>query len=752
MADESVTLPQDGSTVENKPETDKDAKPWLKMIANGEKTFAFWHEKCDNIEKVYANLKKLAGEGKSGREFQMFFANLEVLKSSIYARPPQPVVVQRFKDSTKAVARKTGEILERSLISSFDKEKLHETLKHVRDNLALCGRGVLWERYDAEYGDKTMECVRYDWVHRKDFLHEPARCWAEVGWVARRTWLTKEQGEKRFNKAWANIKYEDANDTADDYKVDSKAAVWELWHKGMNVVVWVHPDAPEVLDIAPPHLTLEGYFPCPKPAYGTCEPDSLIPVPDMLFYKDQLEEINELTARISALSESLKLIGFYPGGAEDLGAAIEAAIDIADRGENGRILIKLPGFTQFGGGGALKDSVIWLPINEVAQTVTALVQLRKQLIDDVYQISGISDIMRGQTEASETLGAQQLKSQYGSIRIKDRQAEMVHIADSALNIAGEIMAENFSPGTLMAMSQTELPKQADILAQHQQAMMQEIAQAVQQVQAGMAQGQPPPSPDQIEQAKQAIIVKHTKEAGEVITVEKVFGLLRAEKLRPFALQIATDSTIQPDENAEKKARTDFAAAFAQVTAAWGPLIQAAPESAPLAGTMIKFILAPYRAGREMDQEIDDWIEKMKEKASQPPPPNPEAEAAKLEAQIKQADLEDRKAERESKAAEQERQAGIDKANADRQALLDAHESGERQKQSETDAIIRDRESQAKLAEIDRKTANDIAQRGHDAQMRAMELRLKEMDIEIAELKLKQAKAPRPSNGSGAEAH
>jgi len=750
MADESVTLPQDGSTVDNKPETQTDAKPWLKMIANAEKTFTFWNEKCDNIEKVYANLKKLAGEGKSGREFQMFFANLEVLKSSIYARPPQPVVVQRFKDSTKVVARKTGEVLERALISSFDKEKLHETLKHVRDNLVTCGRGVLWERYDAEYGDKTMECVRYDWVHRKDFLHEPARCWPEVGWVARRTWLTKEQGEKRFGKAWVNIKYEDANDTADDYKVDSKAAVWELWHKAMNLVIWVHADSPEVLDIAPPHLNLEGFYPCPKPAYGTCEPDSLIPVPDMMFYKDQLEEINELTARISALSESLKLIGFYPGGAEDLGSAIEAAIDIADRGENGRILIKLPGFTQFGGGGALKDSVIWLPIREVAETVTALVALRKQLIDDVYQISGISDIMRGQTEASETLGAQQLKSQYGSIRIKDRQGEMVSLADSALNIAGEIMAENFAPETLLAMSQTELPKQADILAEHQQAMMQEIAQAVQQVQAGMAQGQPPPSPEQVEQAKQAIIAKHTKEISDVITVEKVFGLLRAEKLRPFALQIATDSTIQPDENAEKKARTEFAAAFAQVTTAWGPMIQAAPESAPLAGTMIKFILAPYRAGREMDQEIDDWIEKMKEKSSQPPPPNPEAIKAEAEIkamqqdmEIKAADLEDRKLER---AAKVQAQQGEGAAKAEEAARKMQEAEAKRQ----DDAVKRQREledrqaramdEQRKQMEAERKAEADAMTMQINLAMKRLELDIKRLEIVAKAEEAERAKA------------
>ena len=47
----------------------------------------------------------------------------------------------------------------------------------------------------VEQGEELKECVRYEWVHRKDFLHEPARIWAEVGWVARGTWLTKAQGQ-----------------------------------------------------------------------------------------------------------------------------------------------------------------------------------------------------------------------------------------------------------------------------------------------------------------------------------------------------------------------------------------------------------------------------------------------------------------------------------------------------------------------------------------------------------------------------
>jgi len=757
--DDATPQPSNGDpSLENKPEHPKDATPWLKLIDQAEKTFEPWNNACDAIAKDLASLSKLA-KTRTDREFQIFYANLEVLKPSIYARPPQPVVVPRFKDR-KPVPRKTSEMLERALITSFDTEKVHETLKKVRDDLAVTGRGVIWNRYETyTKGEATKECVRYEWIHRRDFLHEPARVWSEVGWVARGTWLTVDQGEARFGEAWKEIQYVDAKDTAENYKVEQKARVWELWHKEKNLVVWVHPSAKDVLDIAEPHLNLEGMFPCPRPAYGTCEQDSLIPVPDACFYKDQLEEINELTARISALSESLRLVGFYAAGAEDLGTAIETAIAQVNSGENRRVTVPLPGMSSFGQQ-SLKDAIVWLPVVDVANTIKELVALRRQLIDDVYQISGISDIMRGETQASETLGAQQLKSQYGSIRIKDRQGEMVRLADGTLNIAGEIMSENFQPETLMALSQTDdLPRQADVLQQHQAEAMKQIQelatktqqQAMQPPQGPPQDGQPPqpqapPDPQQMmaqfEQAKQAIILQHEKAISEVVTVEKVFALLREQKVRPFVLQIATDSTIQPDENAEKSARNEFGQAFAQTTTALAPLIQQAPETAEFAGEMLKFMLAPFRAGRQMEQSIDDFVSQMTEKSKQPPPPNPEQ--MKIEAELKgmeleqagkAAELDNSKADRETKLAQaakaQEAEAMKAAQDAQRQA-----EEAERKRQDEAVKRQQAMEDRAlKMQDEDRKAAEAERKAQHDGMMRQIDLMMARITMETERLKI-----------------
>lgn len=643
----------------------RNSKPWLEEIKDAEKCFAEYQDKCDNIDKQYADLKRMSGEN-AEREMQIFWANLEVLKPSIYARPPVPVVASRFKDR-KPLNRHASEITERSLVTSFDMQDIDETMKAIRDDLATNARGVMWLRF--EEGDTGYQAVGYDHVDRKDFVHDPARKWKEVGWAARRSWLNMERMRKRFEEtsgdAYLKATYEEKKGKDQDYSGEKKACVWEMWHKDKGLVVWVTPGVDTVLDIRPPYLQLDRFFPCPRPAYGTVERGTLKPVPDFVYYKDQIEEINELTGRISALSESLRMKGFYSAGGEDVAEAIETAIK---QNDNQAILIPVPNVAAFGGGGTFKDSIIWMPVEQVAAVIAQLIQLRKQLIDDVYQITGLSDIMRGATDPNETLGAQELKSQYGNVRIRDRQEEMVRMGRDAARIAGEIMAENFSMETLMEMSQYD-----EIMtnAQVQQQIMgikQKIMQAAQDPQmVAQAQQKPEMAQQMLQQANQQM-----QELQQSITWEKVMEFLRNQRMRPFALDIETDSTIQPDENAAKQRVTEFLTAMAPLIQQLGAMVAADPASANFAGEVLKFAASPFRAGRALEAAIDELVDQMKQKASQPKT-DPAAEQAKGEMQIKMQELQLKNNEMQMKAQEsqasmqvelQQARAELEKTNAE----------------------------------------------------------------------------------------
>lgn len=613
-------------------ELDTSAKPWLDLIKDSGKCFETYQDKCDNIDKQYAELKSM-GADSGDREFAIFWANLEVMKPALYARPPVPVAVPAFKNY-KELPRRASELLERSLVTSFRTEDMDSSMILVRDDVAIHSRGVLWLRYEA---DDRGERVCYDHIDRKDFRHEPARKWKEVGWASRREWLTREQMRARFEgvsgQAYTSAEYKEREtDREDEYKGQPKCASWELWHKRKNTVVWVAEGCEEILDQRDPFLTLEGFFPCPRPAYGTVQRRSLIPVPDFLYYKDQVEEINEMTARISALAEALRVKGFYPGGASDLAEAIEVAMKDMS---NNALLIPVSGFAALGGA-SLKESVVWLPVRDIAEVITNLVALRRQLIEDVYQITGLSDIMRGETDPQETLGAQELKSQYGSIRIRQKQGELVRVARDATRIAAEIMSENFAPETLLAMAQIDDLPTAQVVQQQAQQQLAQVDQIVVQAQRDprvmvLVQQQPQLAQQAMAKAqeqKQQII----QQAEAIITIDKVMELLRSQRVRPFVLDIETDSTIQPDEDAEKQRRTEFITAVGGFIGAVAPVVQMTPEIAPLAAEMLKFLAAGFRAGRELEQAIEQFADAVEKRASQPQPPSPEAQKAQADAE------------------------------------------------------------------------------------------------------------------------
>lgn len=685
----------------------KSSKLWLGLITSYEKAgFEDYQQRATNIEKQYANLARLASISRN-REFQIFWANIEVLRPSMYARPPIPVVATRF-NNTKPISRAASELLERSTAVSFDREGIDGVMRRVRDDLSINARGCIWVRYEAkskENGLVERACIEHK--NRRDFAHDPAREWKEVGWVAGRAWMTRKEMRQRFQKSSGNAYAEAsfAKQRDDKNKSDGKlkAGVWEIWSKTENKVVWVTPGVDVVLDESEPHLSLEGFFPCPEPAYGTVEPNSLIPVPDFLFYKDQAEEVNQLTNRISALTEALKVRGFYPSGAGELSDAIEAALkSIDDR----KVLVPIANWSVVGGGSA-KDTIVWLPLDMVVTTLTQLIAMRKQLIDDIYQISGLSDVMRGATNPNETLGAQTLKSQYGSVRIRERQNELVRIARDTARIVAEIQAENFQAKTLLDMSQMEFETDAEVSkaikaleAQAKQVVdTLKAAQANPQVQQ-MAQANPEQAQAAFQQAQQQVeqIAQQVQGLEETITIDKVMKFLRDERIRPFSLDIETDSTIQPDEDAAKKRTAEFLTALGGALSQLSQMVAARPETAPFAGEILKFAIAPFRPGRQMQASIDEFVEKMKASAGQPQP-DPRAAQAENEA----------KANSERAAVEQSKaQAAVAKSEADIARI-------------NSDAALKQREADIRIREIEARAAADAQKHAQDMQKGELEL-------------------------------
>jgi hypothetical protein len=321
--------------------------------------------------------------------------------------------------------------------------------------------------------------------------------------------------------------------------------------------------------------------------------------------------------------------------------------------------VPISNWAAFGGS---KEVIIWLPIDMIAQTITALVALRKQIIDDIYQIMGLSDIMRGSTSPEETLGAQQLKSQYGSTRIRDKQQEMVRLARDLVEITCEIITEKFDDVTMVEMSQTQLPTNRMLeekvagMAQQLQGQHDQMMQMAQSPQgAQMAQSDPQQAQQMMQQGQQQIQqgLEAIKKVQAQPTVDQVLKFLKDQRSRAFVLDIETDSTIVPDEQADKKSRTEFVGVLSQLLPQMAQMIAQEPKTAAFCGEILKFATAPFRAGRSMDGAIDELVEQMKAKADVPqgrrPDHGPEQDRAADRADEGQAAERDRRGQAQAAA-------------------------------------------------------------------------------------------------------
>ena len=613
-------------------------KYWLAEISRAEKHFEDWFEGGNKLLKLYRNER---GVGTVTRRYAMLWANTEVLKPAVYARPPVPQVSRRFKDRDP-VARSASELLERAASYEVERMNMDSVLRTVRDDVLLPGRGTAWVRYEADISSGpdddapvaegnddaadapaqtesvTGQRVIVDYVPWRQFLHNPARTWEEVWWVAKVNYLDEQAGKKRFGKAWntakvaldhgATSKNNDLQDNnATDRSTKPRATVYEIWCKRTGKVHFIAKAAEQPLEEVAPPLAFEGFWPCPRPVYATLTTDSLKPRPDYSYYQDQAEEINDLTARIAALTDGLKLVGFYPaGGPEDVSTAIEKAL----RPEIQNAMIPVSSWAAFSEKGA-KGGIVYLPLVEVVEAIRACVELRNQLVQDVYQITGISDIMRGATDPNETKGAQQLKAQMGSVRIRDRQQEILRFARDLIRMICEVIAEQFDPQRVMQMANME-PKAPP-------------PQPPQPMQPGMM-----PQPD-------PAMLKYQQEMAQM---QEAFALLKDERLRGFRIDIETDSTIQPDEDAEKQRRVEFVQAMGGLLQQGISAVQAVPEIAPMIGETLLFVARGFRAGRGLEQSIEEAMEKLQSRIQkQLSNPQPDPEQQKMQAEMEKMKME-----------------------------------------------------------------------------------------------------------------
>ena len=604
---------------------------YLGHITAYEREFGPWQRRVEKILKRYRDDTR--SEQSETVKFNVLWSNVQTLKAATFARTPMPDVSRRFKDNDP-VGRVAALLLERTL--EFQVRHFRDysaTLGQVTYDRFLGGRGTAWVRYEptfAEEGDNEEgeeitedaetetptgeeiedENCPVDYVHWRDFGHQVARTWEEVNVVWRRVYLNKQAAKKRFpdfDLPMDSLPDEGSRDrSSDQNNLGRQALVYEIWDKQTGTAVWLSQSIGKIIDEAPDPLRLEGFFPCPPPLTSTLTTDSLVPVPDFLLYQDQANELDILSDRIDGLIKALQVKGVFDSSVQELAR-------LFTEGTNGT-LIPVKNWAAFAEKKGLGGAIDIVDLAPIAQALGQAYQAFEQVKGQIYELTGISDILRGQTAPSETATAQQIKNSYASLRLKVYQAEVEKFAVRLLQLKAEVICQHFDAMSILKMAGVEQMSQAD---------QQLVPQALQMLKGGVT--------------------------------------------RSFRVEIETDSMAYQDEQQEKQDRMEFLQATGGMINTLMQLSQTSPGLMPLGAEMLKFGVSGFRIGKSLEGTIDQAIEQLKQQAQQAAQnPQPDPNAAKMQA--------DAQAQQAGEQAETQREQMRLQAKSDQQAKDQAHEA------------------------------------------------------------------------------
>ena len=582
-----------------------EVQTYLDMFSQYDKEFAKWEGRVEKILKRYRDDRTTTT---AQSHYNILWANVQTLKAATFSRMPKPDVSRRHKDSDP-VARVASMLLERALdFEISNTEDFYHSLNSCVYDRFLGGRGTSWIRYEpiietddtfisedeldsdnvSEYLD--IEQTPVDYVHWRDFGHNSARTWDEVSCVWRKVYMTRTMlkerfPEDKFDDLWKRIPLDASPDeprTKMTEGVTKRGLIYEVWDKEEKCVYWISKSMGKILDKREDPLQLEEFFPCPEPMFATLTNETLVPVPDFTLYQDQANELDTLSDRIKGLVDAMKVRGFYDAANADLGR-------LFTEGDN-NTLIPVKNYAAFAEKGGLGGAVEFVDLTPIANALNMAYQAMGQVKQQIYDITGISDIIRGASVASETATAQQIKGQYATLRLKTYQDEVARFASQILKIKAQIICQHFQPETIIKIGGAELLSQTD---------QQLVPQAIE--------------------------------------------LLKDSPMRTFRIEIATDSMLYADEAQEKQDRVEFLQATSSFIEKAIQGAQAVPELTPLLMDLLKFGVQGFRVGRTLEGEFDTFADAEKEKQVQaqanPQPPAPDPEMIKAQAEQQKMQME-----------------------------------------------------------------------------------------------------------------
>lgn len=789
------------------------------------KLAAFWKEQIEQVDAANKNFirrgkdvvrryrdERSKVENDGFRRMNILWTNVSIMEPAIYSKCPLPVADRKFQDHD-ATGRLSSQILERGLRTEVKVNGLHPSVQAAVKDYLLPGRGQVWIRYEPEIEqgislaseqtssmedqlDKILEDnnvseddtpeeeklentgeqliaerVPVDYIDWKDFYMFPAKArrWEEVQAVGKRVYISKHEAIERFGEeigskmrpntvVLGSVSERDYySDTSIFQDINERdIIVFEIWNKTDRRAYWMSTGYDYLCDIREDPLKLKKFFPCPKPLSATMTNDTVIPVADFHEWQDQAIQIDELTQRIAMLSRACKVAGTYDAANGGLKRLLNESTE--------NQLIPVDNWAMHAEKGGVKGSISFMPLEEIQSCISTLQEVKQSQKQDLDEITGLSDILRGTTDSRETLGGLRIKNNNAGTRLSKRVSDVVDFARDVVQITAEIMCKHFDDETLIETSgilyEEELQPDAVIRefqasiasqmptqqGQPQIAAPQQPAQQPQNnvvpfppqpqqqaPQATQAQSQAFPNISEMAQPDPAMLIAQK--------VKKAIDLLRDGIATEYRIDIETDSTVFGDTMQEREDASEFLGGVTEFMDKMAAIMPAIPEAAPFLGKALQFAVRKYRTGRDLESEIDVLVEKFIKKAKDAaanPPQDPEQQKAQAEIQKIQLEAatqqqnDDREFKRQE--ANDQREAQLQQADDERKMLQQKLEDDRKDRTAALELQIKEREFELEKEKMDREAVYSRAE--HEQKMKELTLKTSENDKKRKERKSK----------------
>lgn len=592
----------------------KDAKQigekWLARIRAAEVREDDWIKQAKRAEAIYLNKTT---DNAPKYYFNILHSNVETIVPAIYSATPKPDIRRRFGDRDP-VGKAVSQILERCLLVQIDDGSLDIEMEAVAQSAFVAGRGMIRIRLhnedvqtgesqdpvadavdetaqageggeapdDADMQETAVEApqapqmalqrLSYEAVAWNDIRIGPSKRWEDVPWLAFRHMIDSETIDEwqKDGKVKAQIGLEPVDAARDaDEQAKGDVEVWEVWCKSDKRVKFIRGLDGLVYKDEPDPLELQGFFPASRPVQPIEVAGKMCPVAPFEVYADLADELDRITRRIRKISEGIKVRGGAAAGETMAGIAGIAQLDDNEISE-------LKGVEAFAQQGGLEKAITWWPIEKAVAALQILSDHRDRVKSTIYEVTGISDIVRGASNADETATAQQIKSQWGSLRIQKMQRMLERCVRDVFVISAELVATKFTLDTMQAISGMEITPEMQ-------------------------------------------------------------AMLTSDVVRAYRIDVETDSTIKADLTKSKSEMSEFLQGTAGYAQSIGPLVAQGAMDPIVAVEIYSAFARVFRLGKTVEDALEGLADNVRQKVEaaksappQEPPPDPKIEQMRAE--------------------------------------------------------------------------------------------------------------------------